>query len=293
MTSPWSPLRVLCMAAAMALASAATDGGGDEVCQAGQDCQGKDTSAGWFQEFKNTEYEMSKQAQATADDEVEVGGMTLKVSNSVFHPGIFDLRAIYPDFYALIDVIELCRGGAKFLEVGTGIGYFALQAAKDGCTVTATDINPQAVKDTKANAERLGLGGRVTCLESDVYSALEGSGEKFDVIWWHWPYGKAMPGDKEKYDARQFDNLLDVDYRLLGRFLGEAPRYLKPDGKLMVAHGEQIGDRPLFNKRMAESGASAKIVKTMVDPIELVPGLVFTTDMFEVRYPAQSSSSIA
>lgn len=286
MASPWSPLRVVLMAAAMALAVGASDGVDDEVCQAGQDCQGNDTSAGWFQEFKNMEYEMSNQAHAVADEEVEVGGMTLKVSNTVFHPGIFDLRAIYPDIYAVIDVSELCRGGGKFLDLGTGMGYFALQAAKDGCTVTATDINPKAVKDAKANAERLGLGDRVTCLESDVYSALEGSGEKFDAIWWHWPYGKALPGDKEKYDARQFDNLLDLDYRLLSRFLGEGRHYLKPGGKLMVAHGEQIGDRPLFNKRLAESGASAQMVKTLVDPVEIVPGVLFTTDMFEVRYPA-------
>jgi len=274
------------MAVAIALAAGASDGGDDEVCKAGQDCQGNDTSAGWFQEFKKAEYEMMKQATAAADEEVEVGGMTLKVSNTVFHPGIYDLRAIYPEYYAGIGVSELCRGGAKFLEIGTGMGYFALQAAKDGCTVTAVDINPTAVKDAKANAERLGLGDRVTCLESDVYSALEGSGEQFDVIWWHHPYGKTLPGDKDKYDARQVDNLLDVDYRLLSRFLGGGRHYLKPGGKLMVLNGEQIGDRPLFNKRLAESGASAHIVKTLVDPVEFVPGVVFTTDVFEVRYPA-------
>merc|ERR1712086_773756 len=108
-----------------------------------------------------------------------------------------------------------------------------------------------------------GVADRVTLVESDLYNALAGSGEKFDAIWWHHPYGHRLGDETPKW---QKANLMDEDYKLLGRFLAEGGKYLKPDGKLMVVNSAQTGNRTLFNQRVAESGATSKVVQTYSNP---------------------------
>lgn len=271
-------LSVFLAASMMNVSSSEGDGSLDGVCEAGQDCEGPTEE--WRQGVADASKLLIEAAHAMADDEVELAGMTFKVSNSVYHPIIFYSGAWYRGMYDVLDVIKICGAGGKFLEMGAGSGYFSVQAAKDGCMVTALDINPQAIKDTKFNAERFGVADRVTCLESDVYNALAGSGEKFDVIWWHHPYSHRLGDELPKW---QKSNLMDEDYKLLGRFLGEGGKYLKPDGKLMVMHSKEWGNRTLFNHRMAESGATSKIVHTYVNQEEY-NGVFISMDFFEVRY---------
>lgn len=59
---------------------------------------------------------------------------------------------------------------ARVLDVGTGSGAIALAVADElpGCEVTATDTSTAALEVARANAERLGLAGRVRCLEGTL-----------------------------------------------------------------------------------------------------------------------------
>jgi release factor glutamine methyltransferase len=74
---------------------------------------------------------------------------------------------------------------ATVLDVGTGSGAIALAIADEmpGCEVTATDTSPGALALARANAQRLGLSGRVRFLEGSVPV-----GEAFDLTLANLPY---------------------------------------------------------------------------------------------------------
>ena len=63
--------------------------------------------------------------------------------------------------------------------MGTGSGVNAVLAASHASDVVAVDINPDAVRCARHNAELNGVAGRVKTFESDVFERVEG---KFDLI---------------------------------------------------------------------------------------------------------------
>jgi release factor glutamine methyltransferase len=73
---------------------------------------------------------------------------------------------------------------ARVLDVGTGSGAIALAIADElpECEVTATDTSPAALEVARANAERLGLAGRVRFVAGTLP---EGS---FDLVLANLPY---------------------------------------------------------------------------------------------------------
>jgi release factor glutamine methyltransferase len=74
----------------------------------------------------------------------------------------------------------------RLLDVGTGSGAIALAVATElpECEVVATDSSPAALEVARANAERLGLAGRVAFHEG----TLPPGGAKFDLVLANLPY---------------------------------------------------------------------------------------------------------
>jgi release factor glutamine methyltransferase len=74
----------------------------------------------------------------------------------------------------------------RVLDVGTGSGAIALAIASElpGCEVIATDTSPAALEVARANAERLGLAGRVTLVEGTLPPAPA----EFDLVVANLPY---------------------------------------------------------------------------------------------------------
>ncbi len=73
----------------------------------------------------------------------------------------------------------------RVLDVGTGSGTIALAVADElpECEVVATDTSPGALEVARANAERLGLAGRVEFVEGTVPE-----GGEFDLVVANLPY---------------------------------------------------------------------------------------------------------
>jgi release factor glutamine methyltransferase len=67
-------------------------------------------------------------------------------------------------------VLAEARAGERVLDMGTGSGVNAIMAAKKGADVLAVDINPDAIRAARANAERNGLADLVEVRYSDVFS---------------------------------------------------------------------------------------------------------------------------
>src|SRR5215472_16098908 len=71
------------------------------------------------------------------------------------------------------------RPGMRVLDVGAGNGNFALEAARLGATVTASDFTPRMVELGRARSDAEGLD--ITWTEADA-EALAFDDETYDVV---------------------------------------------------------------------------------------------------------------
>ena len=134
---------------------------------------------------------------------------------------------VYPpsdDSILLIESLDVIPR-EKVLEVGCGSGVVSIHCAKNGCYVTAVDVNPRAVELARRNAEANGTDIRV--LESDVYGNVDGV---FDTIVFNLPY---LPVDEEGLLAKAWSGGPD-GLGPLPRLLEGAPDHLVPDGRVVV-----------------------------------------------------------
>ncbi len=119
---------------------------------------------------------------------------------------------LWPETDALLDeLLRLPRG--RLLDLGCGCGIVALEAAALGHQVVATDLDPQAVRLSRINAQLNGIEG-VDFREGDLYAPV--AGERFDAILTAPHYGRVY-------------NQLRV------QVLRDGSAYLNPDGKLLLA----------------------------------------------------------
>jgi 2-polyprenyl-3-methyl-5-hydroxy-6-metoxy-1,4-benzoquinol methylase len=57
-------------------------------------------------------------------------------------------------------------GGGKVLEIGCGLGTMAMNWARNGADVTAIDLNPTSIEQTRKRFALMGLNGRVEMMDS-------------------------------------------------------------------------------------------------------------------------------
>ncbi|MEV0845457.1 methyltransferase [Streptomyces sp. NPDC049954] len=156
--------------------------------------------------------------------------------------------------------------GGSFLEVGCGTGVVAVTAALAGCAhVTALDINPKAVANTRANARRHGVGDRVRVLHSDLYGAL-GPDDRFDAVFWNVPWTYVEEGfalSSELHSA-----VFDPGYGGQARFVSGAAEHLAPGGRLFIGTAD-LGDRERLDAFAAEAGYRVELLRR-VRRIEVV-----------------------
>jgi Methylase of polypeptide chain release factors len=108
----------------------------------------------------------------------------LQIPSSVFHPGFF-----FSTHLLLDQIKKLPLENKKLLEPGAGSGLVSIYAAQCGAVVTATDINPIAVKFLHPNCEANNV--RLTIIESDLFDDLPP--QSFDIIAINPPYYKKRP----------------------------------------------------------------------------------------------------
>lgn len=193
-------------------------------------------------------------AKAEKPYEIEYGGIPLTVFPNVYAPEFFDDSLWYAK--ELQEII----GNKSLLEIGTGTGVISVFCAMNGAQVVATDINPDAVKNAQANAERHKLG--ISVREGDVYNALKAD-EKFDFIFWAHPFNN--------WDVSVDDMLLrsglDQGYESLRVYIEGARDHLTPEGKLLLGTGDSA-DLPSIAQIAKENGYTLKLVREMDRPLE-------------------------
>jgi SAM-dependent methyltransferase len=105
-------------------------------------------------------------------------------------------------------------GGARLLDLGCGTGIDALEFAKRGFHVVATDWSPQMVERTRARVEAAALGSRVTATHLGIQQ-LDQLGGEFDGIYSNFGPLNCAPD--------------------LGAVAAECARLLRPGGRLVFS----------------------------------------------------------
>ena len=95
-------------------------------------------------------------------------------------PGVFSPGFIFSSklFLQFIDQLDL--SGKTLLELGAGSGIISVFAALKGAFVTASDINPMAIRNIRENAVMNNV--QVTVIESDLFESIPQSAFDFIII---------------------------------------------------------------------------------------------------------------
>lgn len=136
---------------------------------------------------------------------------------------------------------------ARVLDLCTGSGCIAatIAAERPQASVWATDLSPDACELATQNAEKLGVGARVTVRAGDLFGALP-PGVTFDVVVSNPPYIASgqiatLQAEVQKEPHLALDGGAD-GLVLIRRIAGEARTFLKPGGHLALEIGEEQGD---------------------------------------------------
>ncbi|MEH0420409.1 HemK2/MTQ2 family protein methyltransferase [Streptomyces sp. B21-083] len=139
------------------------------------------------------------------------------------------------------------------LDLGTGNGLLAVEAARLGGRVTAVDISWRALATARLNALLNGQSLRVR--HGDLASAVPG--RRFDLVISNPPYVPAPDTAPPRGSARAWD--AGSDGRLLiDRICDTAPTVLRPKGTLLIVHSHLCGvDTTLA--RLERAGLRAEV----------------------------------
>lgn len=167
----------------------------------------------------------------------EIEGMPILVLPQVFNPVLLRSGAF------MVRQLEnapgvgptLARGGAV-LDLGCGSGVGAVFAAREGASVTAIDINPEAVRCTRINALLNDLEERVEVLQGDLFEPV--AGRRFELILFNPPFYQGV--------ARNHLDRAWRGKRVFEGFSGGLGDALAPGGQaFLVLSSDGDGDRLL------------------------------------------------
>lgn len=186
--------------------------------------------------------------------ETECNDLSLIVLPNVYAPNFFsDSRWFAEELPRLV-------GKASLLEIGTGTGVVALSCARQGARVVATDLNPQAVKNTRLNAERNHLN--ISVKRGDLYSPIR-SNEKFDIIFWVHPLNNSQAPVNDLLLISGFDH----NYNGLKGYVSGAQEHLTADGRLLLGTGESA-DWAAIRSIAFGNGYRVNVIREAVLPFE-------------------------
>lgn len=208
--------------------------------------------------------------EASTTDAARVPGMRRVVDRSNTHPTNV-LTLLGREFIAMRGVFspEFCPGsavfaemlsekvpsGSRFLEIGPGIGLVSVLVAVGGASVTAVDVNPAAVVNTKINALLHDVALAVDVVEGDLFEPLAPQ-TRFDVIYWNAPWGNIPAAEVES--ALEL-SVFDPGYRALRRFVGQVTNWLAPKGVAFIGFSDTFGDSTIVQRLADANGLSVTV----------------------------------
>ncbi|MFE9441839.1 HemK2/MTQ2 family protein methyltransferase [Streptomyces sp. NPDC006602] len=175
------------------------------------------------------------------------------------------LPLVLPGVYAPQEDTALLAGalseeplppGADVLDVGTGSGALALEAARRGTRVTAVDVSWRAVWTARLNAWLAGVPLRIR--RGNLFGPVRD--QSFDLILTNPPYVPAPLGVRLPHGpARAWDAGRDGRF-VLDRICREAPALLRPGGVLLIVHSA-LSDPGRTLEHLRAAGLKASVTR--------------------------------
>lgn len=138
----------------------------------------------------------------------------------------------------------IARPGERALEIGAGLGLWAVLAARAGAQVVATDVLPAAVEAVRANAALNGV--TVEARVGDCYAPVRG--ERFDLVCTNPPQMPTPPGRERRDAAAAADNGGVDGWEILDGVITGARDHLAPGGRLVFTIFAFLGRKTAFAK---------------------------------------------
>jgi len=155
---------------------------------------------------------------------VNVNGIPIDIFPYIFPPASLfseSTHIVYDHFGNL--------SGKRILDIGTGTGIQAIQAALAGADeVDAVDIYDKAVECAKHNVRLNGLDGKIKVWQSDLFSNVPK--KEYDLIIANLPMVEA-----DQVDIR-LHSLFDPNFVYHERLFQDAPEYLSNIGIINMPH---------------------------------------------------------
>ena len=156
------------------------------------------------------------------------------------------------------------ESSSVYWKLGTGSGVIATSLAVQHpeWKIVATDISESALAVARKNAEKHARASHIEFLSGDLFGPIEtintNADTRFDWIVCNPPYIKDTERDTLCPDVRDYEPEIalfagDDGLAIIRRLIAEAPKYLAPNGKLILEIGATQADavRTLLD---AESG---------------------------------------
>ncbi|HEY7118231.1 MAG TPA: peptide chain release factor N(5)-glutamine methyltransferase [Tepidisphaeraceae bacterium] len=182
-----------------------------------------------------------------------------------------------PDTETLVEnVIQTVRrqmvlDAPRILDLCTGSGCIAAALAHSlkNAVVIATEISPAAATLARRNIEKLGLAGRVTVEQGDLFEPLQTivDPQPFDLIVANPPYIPHAQLESLDRSVREYEPLLALDGGPDGldphrRILRDAPPRLNPAGRVFL---EIAWDHGTLARELAEQQGAWDDVRILKD----------------------------
>lgn len=201
--------------------------------------------------------EIAEMSARTEPFVTEVAGFKITVLPKVYPGGI--------DSELTADVLGDVNGKAV-LDLCTGTGVVALKAASSGASnVVAVDLNPEAVKNAKLNADSFGYK-QIDVREGSLFEPVGDA--KFDVIAMNPPYTGKKPQNKTEIC------FWDEDNRTTREFFEQFRNYLNKDGRAYLAWAD-FSSLELLDELAQKNNVDMKIVKSKSTRSGLATFLVY------------------
>lgn len=154
----------------------------------------------------------------------QIGSRIFVVLPEVFNPAVFRSGRVLADYIASAPNLIARGPNPTALDLGTGCGVQAVFAALRGFKVTASDINPHAVRCARANVLLNRVEDSVRVLEGDLFDPVEG--EEFDLVIFNPPFFRGAPKDAFDLAWRSIDGV--------ERFAAGLSGALRTDGLALI-----------------------------------------------------------
>ena len=159
------------------------------------------------------------------------------------------------------------------LEIGTGTGLIAIIVSRQCRTVTATDVNPQAI-DCAVKNIITNKAYNVELKQGDLFEPVQD--EKFDLILFNTPY---LPTSEEEMVDDELDAAWDGGEdgrKVIDQFLEGLKDHLKPSGRVQLVQSS-LSNVEHTLKKLDEMGFDASVTareKFFFEEVVVITGVL-------------------